>query len=1396
MGAPAATADDGDDADEPAAERPSLSREGHHHHHSLLSGAGRVPLTAGALHSSNGGDGEGSHLRPSSRRQQQRQQPDVYCYNSPASLRISAICCRAVAEHRRRTFLQSSAAGGSSCSPSQQQQQLPLLLSSNDASSSFSYGDVVTAEAISGIARIVSEVSPVAFRTVIAMPLLADAAAFYAEAGEAMARAPIPPPPVPSVTVSPLSPSTSGVSASTALTHPTPTATVGGGSGSGSGGGGSGGGKPQAQTVGGGSAATALLVPPAAAPPLPHRSLTVRFVALLNGALALEQAAASLFGMEPLGSEMRTVVLQNFFAPQAARILEAPPSPSPSPLAAGDISGSGRWLEAMVDGADPQADLRAVLGAYALTGELPLVIARMREGIVCLGTDIALGHSPPELAAAVGRSAVTAAERENSSGGVVKDSAGRAVASLPKTISSVPVVEATIAFVETFTATVKNVFFASSRLSAHFGESESLHKSIARVVNANPRMAEYLAFAIDAKIRAQCSEVDCSVFSDRVLKLYSLLDDKDVFDHCHQYLFSQRLLARYAAGGAIVVAAPPSSSTATSAAASPLPQQGPAAVVGTQRLMTGSTDPLSASVTSNGSSSDNARVLSHGRPYAITATAAAGMAQLPPAMTIGSNAPSSLLQAAAGAQMVSIAPAVGGAAPPAASATVSTSTPSTNANTVSATTNSSTAGGPTPAIGYTSANTNNGNNSDALNANTVSAPNAANSTTGGNAAASPVAFSADGQFQVLESLFLKRFRTANDAGFGAKLDAMLNDCRTSERLNDEFAQLMPARDPPAVHSSSSSLIAKGEEEDSDTPATLSIPAKKTVGGGGSSSAAEEEALAKAIRSVVADPSEISSDPIASLAIIEAHCWPRAAASMAYVGSSFGYYDNNGHIKKNNKNNNNTNSSRNTQQQWANGGDDGDEALSSEAAATALALRRLPAHVRKGTIPHQMHITVLTKGHWPLLSLGGGSGSGGFGGGGGNDNAGGGAECGGNVTGAGEKKKPSASGDGDSDGYSDGSSLHGFGGLSDGAPTAAPAALLRGLRLPSATVACMEVFRAFYKSKHRSRLLEFCLSQGSFDVLVRYTTSASSSSVSCSGNSSPNPQRQSSFSVDDNATANGTHQSSSLPPSSLQKRSILLNIPTFMAAPLLLFGPDGAALSIRQVAAGSGLPLSEAARAVAALMRQTSVCTPILRIASSSSSAFCSSQVPSSASASSSPLTSTTLTADTVVTFNTNFKSKVRFVKVCSVSMRAPAAAAADSSSYTAADGASKDAIGGGGGTSATIAGGGEGGVSIDPALVASAARGAVRRERPLELSAQIMRFMKQSSGNGNGGNDPSSSKKARAVAHGDLVKAVREALQHIFVPTPEEIKKGVEALIERDMLRRSDDLVGHYEYVA
>ena len=67
--------------------------------------------------------------------------------------------------------------------------------------------------------------------------------------------------------------------------------------------------------------------------------------------------------------------------------------------------------------------------------------------------------------------------------------------------------------------------------------------------------------------------------------------------------------------------------------------------------------------------------------------------------------------------------------------------------------------------------------------------------------------------------------------------------------------------------------------------------------------------------------------------------------------------------------------------------------------------------------------------------------------------------------------------------------------------------------------------------------------------------------------------------------------------------------------------------------------------------------------------------------------------------------------------------------------------------------------------------------------------MKQSSGNGNGSNDPSSSKKTKAVAHGDL-------LRHIFVPTPEEIKKGIEALIERDMLRRSDDFVGHYEYVA
>ncbi|VDK75401.1 unnamed protein product [Cylicostephanus goldi] len=74
----------------------------------------------------------------------------------------------------------------------------------------------------------------------------------------------------------------------------------------------------------------------------------------------------------------------------------------------------------------------------------------------------------------------------------------------------------------------------------------------------------------------------------------------------------------------------------------------------------------------------------------------------------------------------------------------------------------------------------------------------------------------------------------------------------------------------------------------------------------------------------------------------------------------------------------------------------------------------------------------------------------------------------------------------------------------------------------------------------------------------------------------------------------------------------------------------------------------------------------------------------------------------------------------------------------------------------------------------------VEDDRKHEVEAAIVRVMKS----------------RKLLSHNNLVTEVTQQLKHRFVPTPQLIKKRIEALIERDYLTRDAEDLKLYNYIA
>lgn len=155
---------------------------------------------------------------------------------------------------------------------------------------------------------------------------------------------------------------------------------------------------------------------------------------------------------------------------------------------------------------------------------------------------------------------------------------------------------------------------------------------------------------------------------------------------------------------------------------------------------------------------------------------------------------------------------------------------------------------------------------------------------------------------------------------------------------------------------------------------------------------------------------------------------------------------------------------------------------------------------------------------------------------------------------------------------------------------------------------------------------------------------------------------------------------------------------------------------------------------------------------------------SSASASSS---AKEVTDADVFTVNDAFTSKLLRIRVPLISMKSAMAAA------QAAAGAATGGAAASGGSGAGGASGGTGG--DDAELLASVEEG-----RKLLLESVIVRVMKA----------------RRHMEHNALVAEVTRMVSTRFLPQPVDIKKRVEALIERDYLERGADNMAMYSYVA
>jgi len=146
----------------------------------------------------------------------------------------------------------------------------------------------------------------------------------------------------------------------------------------------------------------------------------------------------------------------------------------------------------------------------------------------------------------------------------------------------------------------------------------------------------------------------------------------------------------------------------------------------------------------------------------------------------------------------------------------------------------------------------------------------------------------------------------------------------------------------------------------------------------------------------------------------------------------------------------------------------------------------------------------------------------------------------------------------------------------------------------------------------------------------------------------------------------------------------------------------------------------------------------------------------------------------VLTVNADFTSKLVRVKVPLISSAAPLGSAGGgggSGGGGGAAGADGGASGGGGGGGASA--GGDGGDEGD--ITAQ-----IEAQRKTQTDAAIVRVLKA----------------RKSIDHANLVAEVTRQLAARFRPTPAEIKKRVEDLIERDYLERDAADRQLYTYVA
>jgi cullin 3 len=149
-------------------------------------------------------------------------------------------------------------------------------------------------------------------------------------------------------------------------------------------------------------------------------------------------------------------------------------------------------------------------------------------------------------------------------------------------------------------------------------------------------------------------------------------------------------------------------------------------------------------------------------------------------------------------------------------------------------------------------------------------------------------------------------------------------------------------------------------------------------------------------------------------------------------------------------------------------------------------------------------------------------------------------------------------------------------------------------------------------------------------------------------------------------------------------------------------------------------------------------------------------------------------ADETFTVNNEFTSKLVKIKIPLISLKSATAAGGAGGSGGAAAG------GGGTGGSGGAASGGAGGLPPREPQEGPDVPELVEESRKHLMEAAIVRIMKT----------------RRTLDHANLVSEVTRQLQARFRPSPQDIKKRIEGLMEREYLERDKDDKKTYHYLA